>query len=85
MICRLLRLVSWQVLIVPFVLVLWLIVQWSIASNQATIANIRIMVESSLSFFKVFGPVTADGFTMEGAYTATITTGDGDFLTKNTL
>ena len=57
----------------------------SIASNQATIANIRIMVESSLSFFKVFGPVTADGFTMEGAYTATITTGDGDFLTKNTL
>ena len=27
-ICRLLRLVSWQVLIVPFVLVLWLIVQW---------------------------------------------------------
>ena len=34
---------------------------------------------------KAFGPVTADGFTMEGAYTATITTGDGDFLTKDTL
>ena len=43
------------------------------------------MVERSLSFFKAFGPVTADGFTMEGAYTATITTGDGDFLTKDTL
>ena len=53
--------------------------------NQATIANIRIMVERSLSFFKAFDPVTADGFTMEGAYTATITTGDGDFLTKDTL
>ena len=56
-----------------------------IIPDQATIANIRIMVERSLSFFKVFGPVTADGFTMEGAYTATITTGDGDFLTKDTL
>ena len=56
-----------------------------IVPDQATIANIRTMVERSLSFFKAFGPVTADGFTMEGAYTATITTGDGDFLTKNTL
>ena len=56
-----------------------------IVPDQATIANIRIMVERSLSFFKVLGPVTADGFTMEGAYTATITTGDGDFLTKDTL
>ena len=56
-----------------------------IVPDQATIANIRIMVERSLNFFKAFGPVTADGFTMEGAYTATITTGDGDFLTKDTL
>ena len=56
-----------------------------IVPDQATIANIRIMVERSLSFFKAFGPVTADGFTMEGAYTTTITTGDGDFLTKDTL
>ena len=56
-----------------------------IVPDQATIANIRIMVERSLSFFKAFCPVTADGFTMEGAYTATITTGDGDFLTKDTL
>ena len=56
-----------------------------IVPDQATIANIRIMVERSLSFFKAFCPVTADGFTMEGAYTTTITTGDGDFLTKDTL
>ena len=56
-----------------------------IVPDQATIANIRTMVERSLSFFKAFGPVTADGFTMEGAYTATITTGDGDFLTHDTL
>ncbi|MDU2713671.1 MAG: hypothetical protein ACLRWG_01650 [Streptococcus salivarius] len=56
-----------------------------IVPDQATIANIRTMVERSLSFFKTFGPVIADGFTMEGAYTATITTGDGDFLTKDTL
>lgn len=56
-----------------------------IVPDQATIANIRTMVERSLSFFKAFGPVVADGFTMEGAYTAIITTGDGDFLTKDTL
>ena len=56
-----------------------------IVPDQATFANIRIKVERSLSFFKAFGPVTADGFTMEGAYTATVTTGDGDFLTKDTL
>ena len=57
----------------------------SIVPDQATIANIRIMIDRSLSFFKAFGPVTADGFTMEGAYKTTITTGDGNFLTEDTL
>ena len=57
----------------------------TIVPDHASIANIRIMVERSLSFFKAFGSVTTDGFTMEGAYTATITTGDGYFLTKDTL
>lgn len=56
-----------------------------ISPDAATIANIRIMVERSLAFFKAYGPVTKDGFTMEGAYTSTITDGDGDFLTQDTL
>ncbi|MFQ9291758.1 MAG: hypothetical protein ACLR3O_06880 [Streptococcus sp.] len=56
-----------------------------IVPDQATIANIRTMVERSLSFFKAFGPVTADGFTMEGLIRLPSTTGDGDFLTKDKL
>lgn len=53
--------------------------------DQNTIENIRIMVERSLSFFQKFGPVTVDGFTFDGGYTKTIDTGDGDFLTADTL
>ena len=53
--------------------------------NQKTIENIREMVTRSQKFFEEYGPVTADGFTFEGGYTDKITTGDGDFLTKNTL
>ncbi|MFQ6974927.1 MAG: hypothetical protein ACLRSA_04465 [Streptococcus salivarius] len=42
-------------------------------SRSGYCANIRIMVERSLSFSRSFGPVTADGRTMEGAHAATIT------------
>lgn len=50
-----------------------------------TIHNIQIMVERSLSFWQEYGPIIADGFTFEGGYTQTVTHGDGDFLTKDTL
>ena len=50
-----------------------------------TIANIRIMVNRALDFFKEYGPVTKDGFKFIGGYTDTITAGDGDFLTEDTL
>ena len=63
-----------------------------------TIKNIRILVNRSLLFFEKYGPITKDGFTFEsedeemlsllipsGGYTATVNTGDGDFLTKDTL
>ena len=53
--------------------------------DNNTIRNIRIMVERSLDFFKEYGPVTSDGFTFEGAYTEKVDTGDGDFLTNDTL
>ncbi|MGT2637951.1 hypothetical protein ACVRWL_09295 [Streptococcus ratti] len=32
-----------------------------------------------------YGPIVKDGFTLEGGYTDTITAGDGDFLTADTL
>lgn len=43
------------------------------------------MVERSLAFFTQYGPIVKDGFTLEGGYTDTITAGDGDFLTADTL
>lgn len=50
-----------------------------------TIENISTMINRSLSFWKEYGPITKDGFTFEGGYTDTISTGDGDYLTKDTL
>ena len=56
-----------------------------IQPDMATIANIRTMVNRSLSFWKQYGPVVIDGFTFKGGYTKTISSGDGDFLTADTL
>ncbi len=50
-----------------------------------TIENILTMINRSISFWKEYGPITKDGFTFEGGYTDIISTGDGDYLTKDTL
>lgn len=57
----------------------------TIAPDEDTISNIRIMVDRSLSFFKEYGPAIKDGFSFEGGYTNLINTGDGDFLTETAL
>lgn len=56
-----------------------------IQPNDATIKNIRIMVERTMSFFDEYGPVTSYGFSFPGAYTKIIINGDGDYLTEDTL
>lgn len=56
-----------------------------IVPDSDTIANIRTMVERSLHFINQYGPITKSGFNFEGGYTSTITSGDGDFLTHDTL
>lgn len=56
-----------------------------IKPDKETISNIRIMVNRGLNFFKLYGPIVKNGFNFEGGYTSTINTGDGDFLTENTL
>ena len=56
-----------------------------IAPDEATIENIRVMVERSLRFFEEYGPKVLDGFTFEGGYTNTVSAGDGDFTTADTL
>ena len=50
-----------------------------------TIENIRIMVRRGMAFFENYGPVILNGFRFNGAYTDTVTDGDGDFLTETTL
>lgn len=53
--------------------------------DEYTISNVKIMVKRSLFFFENYGPKILDGLTFEGGYTGYIATGDGDFLTNDTL
>ncbi len=54
--------------------------------DKSTIQNIRTMVERSVAFWNDYGPIIKDGFTFEyNGYTKVVDTGDGDFLTKDTL
>lgn len=56
-----------------------------ICPDAETISNIRAMVNRSLCFWKEYGPILVDGFTFEGGYTNVVSSGDGDFLTADTL
>lgn len=53
--------------------------------DKNTVENINIMVNRSLHFWNEYGPIVKDGFYFEGGYTDIVSTGDGDFLTKDTL
>lgn len=53
--------------------------------DKSTISNLRTMVERSMNFLNIYGPKTLDGFTFEGGYTDTVSYGDGDFTTPDTL
>ena len=54
--------------------------------DMHTVNNIKIMVERSISFWNKYGPIVKDGFTFEpNGYTKTVDSGDGDYLTVDTL
>lgn len=53
--------------------------------SEELISNITILVKRALSFFEDYGPIVKSGFTFESGYTKIVNTGDGDFLTKDTL
>lgn len=57
----------------------------SINPDEKTIENIRIMVNRSNDFIREYGPVIEEGMTFIGGYTQTITSGDADFMTEDTL
>ena len=51
-----------------------------------TVENIRILVERSISFWKEYGPIKINGFGFDKkARTEIITSGDGDYLTEDTM
>lgn len=56
-----------------------------ILADKNTISNIKIMVNRSLTFWEKYGPVTKVGATFEGGYTDIVSSGDCDYLTKDTL
>lgn len=53
--------------------------------DQDTIENVRTMVERSLDFFEQYASEVIEGFTFEGGYTSVVSSGDGDFMTRDTL
>ena len=57
-----------------------------INADRKTIENIRIMVERGIHMWDIYGPVVKSGFTFEpNGYTDIISTGDGDYLTTDTM
>ena len=56
-----------------------------IKPDQATIENIKIMVNRILKFVEKYGPIKEEGMTFDGAYTEKISSGDADFMTEDTL
>lgn len=56
-----------------------------IIPDKKVIQNIVVLVNRSLAFLKNNGPVVLDGFTFEGGYNDIIDSGDGDYLTADTL
>ena len=55
-------------------------------ADETTCENIRIMVMRAHIFFEKYGPVTVEGPTFEpNGYTETVSTGDGDFCTADTI
>lgn len=53
--------------------------------DNNTLENIIVMVNRGVDFWHIYGPVVLDGFTFEGGYSPIVSTGDGDYLTKDTL
>lgn len=54
--------------------------------DKDTVQNIKILVYRSLLFWQTYGPIVKDGFTFEPhGYTKVVDSGDGDYLTADTL
>lgn len=57
----------------------------TIIPNEKLIENVRIMVIRGLTFLKSVQPIIKTEVTFEGGYTTLVSSGDGDYLTKDTI
>lgn len=63
--------------------------------NKQTVDNIRTLIQRSLSFWNKVGPISSEGFVfaekdskeniIKSGYTSTVDSGDGDYLTEDTM
>lgn len=53
--------------------------------DASTLMYISDMIVRCFYFLRKYGPIVRSGFTFEGGYTNTVSRGDGDYLTKDTL
>ncbi|MGQ5709024.1 hypothetical protein [Lactobacillus sp. PSON] len=53
--------------------------------DNDTIHNIEVMVNRNINFWKKNGPIITNGFDFESGYTDFINSGNGDYLTEDTL
>lgn len=56
-----------------------------IVPDTNTVENIITLVSRCIDFWRIYGPIVLDGFTFDGGYTPIISSGDGDYLTKDTI
>lgn len=58
---------------------------WHLAPNEYTLENIKCMIHRCTVFFEKYGPILQSGFTFEGGYSRIITSGDGDYISNDTI
>jgi hypothetical protein len=58
---------------------------WNLSPNEYTLENIKCMIHRCTIFFQKYGPILQSGFTFEGGYSRVITSGDGDYISNDTI
>lgn len=58
---------------------------WHLSPNEYTLENIKCMIHRCTVFFEKYGPILQSGFTFEGGYSRVITSGDGDYISNDTI
>ena len=54
--------------------------------DKTTLDNLKILIDRSLKFWDKYGPIEVDGFNFApNGYSQIVSSGDGDFLSKDTL